>query len=511
MPNSFQGIETASRALRAFQRGLDTVGHNVANADTVGYSRQTAGYRTTDAVDIRQGAIHSLGTGVELAQITRIKSDFLTLQRNGAESEMGRLSGGEEGLRSVEGAFLDVDGKGIASGLDRFFGSWSALASNPGESANKLSVQTAGRELAASIRGTAARVLSAQAQASTEVARTLDEAGKLTRKIAGLNDAVVGATAQGAVPNDLLDERDRSVLALSRIVDVRTDPQPNGALAVSLGGITLVDSAGARPFPTDWDAATGALSDGRYTYRPASGALKGLAETQAGIADVKARLDGLANTLRTATNTLHAAGPGGLDFFADVPPGDPQTGAGDLRLDAAVEADYNQVATGAEPRRRGRRDRPRPLAAQRLADRRPREPHPLAGPPRSRRRRGAHGEGPRRREGRPVVRRRAHRVARPGGLGGERGRGDGEHAPPPALVPGRREDAEHVRLHDRGPPRDAPPLGSVPRIAPEPGARTLLSATRPQIEPNPNARLGLTTELRTGVSALRGMPTEAHR
>lgn len=351
MPGSFHGIETSSRALRAFSRSLDTIGHNIANVDTPGYSRQTVGLATSAPLDVRSGSALSLGTGVTISGINRIRDAFLTAQAREAGSEMGRLDGGYSQLQSVEGAFLDTDGKGVGDALDSFFSAWSALASNPGETGRKLEVQSAGRELAARVRSTYARVTGAKAELVTSAKSELAEADRLTRKIGELNQGIVAAKANGASPNDLLDDRERAVQALGRIVDVTTGEDPNGALNVSVGGFAVVDAAGARGFPQTYDPVAGTLSDGANTYPVGSGTIRGITEANASLADFTGRLDTLANQLRTGANGLHATGvlAGGVpagNFFGDVATGLPQTGAVDFALDAAVAADAGKIATG---------------------------------------------------------------------------------------------------------------------------------------------------------------------
>ena len=351
MPGSFHGINVASTALRAFQRGLDTVGHNVANVDTPGYSRQRVDLSAATPLDVRTGSAATLGMGVTVAGISRIKDAFLTVQRLDAAGDMGRLEGGQSQLKSVEGAFLDTDGAGISGKLDAFFSAWSKLASNPNEPARKLEVQSAGSELAASIRTAYARVTSAGGETAVAAKNAIADATKLTTHIAELNSQIVAAKSAGTSPNDLMDERDRAIQSLGGIVDVTTGEEPNGALSVSLGGITLVDGAGSRGFPQTYDATTGSLSDGTYTYPVRGGALSGLSDTAATIRDVQGRLDTLANTLRSSANGLHASavdanGVTGRNFFADVAPPLPQAGAADLRLDAAIAADPGAILTG---------------------------------------------------------------------------------------------------------------------------------------------------------------------
>ena len=112
MPSPFQGIETASRALRAFQRSLDTTGHNIANVNTQGYSRQVVGLVATPPTTEWAHGIVSLGTGVSVSGISRIRDAMMESRRQDAYSEQGKSEGSLSNLEKVQSTFLDVQGKG---------------------------------------------------------------------------------------------------------------------------------------------------------------------------------------------------------------------------------------------------------------------------------------------------------------------------------------------------------------------------------------------------------------
>jgi flagellar hook-associated protein 1 FlgK len=83
MASTFHGLETARRSLFTTQSALNTTGHNIANANTAGYSRQIVNMtasRPIDAVGYSKSvAAGQLGTGVEATSITRVREKFLSL------------------------------------------------------------------------------------------------------------------------------------------------------------------------------------------------------------------------------------------------------------------------------------------------------------------------------------------------------------------------------------------------------------------------------------------------
>ena len=75
--STFMGLQTALRGVLAEQRSLDVTGHNIANANTIGYTRQEAVLTPTDPLKTIQGQI---GTGVDVTQYRRIRDDFIDVQ-----------------------------------------------------------------------------------------------------------------------------------------------------------------------------------------------------------------------------------------------------------------------------------------------------------------------------------------------------------------------------------------------------------------------------------------------
>ncbi len=348
MPSPFHGIETASRALRAFQRSLDTIGHNVANVNTPGYSRQTVDLSVSDPIQYVLGDTHSLGTGVNMAGITRIRDQFLDARLRDSYSELGRQSAMGDGSRRVESLFLDASGQGVVSALDAFYNSWSALSSNPNDPSNKVNVQTAGLQLSRNIRNIYTSLQGLENQQMSRTTEAINKIQNLANEIATLNAEVRQSLAAGGYPNDVRDKRDAALSELSKMIDIRTQEQSDGSISVYMNQFTMVDSIGARNIAGSYNAATNSLSDANGTYTVDAGELRGMFDSLNFISDMKSRLDTFANTLRTEVNALHmsgtnSAGNTNVRFFNDATP---QTGAVDFDLDPAVSGDYNAIVTG---------------------------------------------------------------------------------------------------------------------------------------------------------------------
>ncbi|MFY9233887.1 MAG: flagellar hook-associated protein FlgK [Fimbriimonadaceae bacterium] len=349
MPSPFLGIDLASRALRAFQRQLDVTGQNIANVNTPGYSRQVAEVAQLEGTTMLGIAgRYSLGNGVTIGSVNRIRDQFLEMRRMGEASGMGRFSTLADGLSGVQAIYTEPGDSGISNALDKFFNAWSSFASNPAAPGARDMVQVAGASLTQRVRSVYAGLTQTEVQFTSEIGMTLRTVDDLTSKISQLNSDIRQRTASGDLPNDLMDMRDQAIQQLAGIIDIKTYNGTDGTISVYMNQLTLVDSTGSNPIPKTFDAATGTLTDGTLTYDVRSGKLKGLFDTLNNIASQKGQLDTLANSMRTSINGIHATGMNpngttGMNFFND---GLPQTGAIDFDLDAAVKADANNISSG---------------------------------------------------------------------------------------------------------------------------------------------------------------------
>ncbi|MBL8086887.1 MAG: flagellar hook-associated protein FlgK [Chthonomonas sp.] len=351
MPSPFHGIELASRALRAFQRSLDVTGHNIANANTRGYTRQVVDLATTDPVTYWQNGARSLGTGVQVGSINRVRDLFLEGRLQAGLSSSNQFSTIAQGIEGVLGVMHEPGSDGIGAALDKFFDSWSALSSNPSESANRMAVQQSGKLLASRIRGTYEQLTGYSANNTSEMQALVNQVNNIAESIASLNTQIREQVATGGTPNDLADRRDQAIRDLSELVNISTVPLNDGTVNVVVSQFTLVDNTGANALPANVDSVNGTLTGWTVPITIRGGKLAGLMQTAQTINREIGSLDQLANTLRTQVNAIHTSGINSygntnVQFFNDVASG-PQTGAIDFNLSLAVESDYQEIVAGA--------------------------------------------------------------------------------------------------------------------------------------------------------------------
>ncbi|MBI4505495.1 MAG: flagellar hook-associated protein FlgK, partial [Chloroflexi bacterium] len=353
MRSEFGGLSIALRALLAQQQALETTGHNIANTNTEGYSRQVVRMRASNAITL-PGVEGQLGTGVEVATVERLRSAFFDNQIRTQSHGLGRYETTEEFLQQIELAFNEPSESGISGALGRFFNAWREVSSQP-EAISARRALVARAEEVATLLNTAARNLNAlQQDADRRVQLRVDDINSLAQQIALLNDRIARVQATGDRPNDLRDERDRLLTRLSRIVDFISSEDSEGRVTVTIGGRNLVQGIDAFRMATSINASS--LRDvvwyaDNVAATLTGGQLYGLLLARDGnVATRLSDLNSLASTLVSQVNTLHAAGFGlptsvlptgstGDNFFN--PTG---TTAATITVSATITGDPNRVA-----------------------------------------------------------------------------------------------------------------------------------------------------------------------
>lgn len=222
MRSTFSGLELARRALESQQTALDITGHNIANANTAGYTRQIANLQQTVPSSIPSlGHNLSIGTGVTVASIERARDLFVDRQFRWETSKQQYWEGRQDALVKIEGLLNEPSDNSLHDDLDKFWAAWSDLSKNP----ENLGARSVVLERAASV----ADALHHIDQQITEMQKGLDSNVRVqihqinvyAKQIQDINTQIKRAEVAGDNPNDLKDKRDAIVDELSKIVNVR--------------------------------------------------------------------------------------------------------------------------------------------------------------------------------------------------------------------------------------------------------------------------------------------------
>lgn len=368
-------LGNALSGLKTNQRALSVLSHNIANANTAGYSRQT----------VNQSAIYveNVGSGVKIDEITRNIDTFLRrsiISQNGIHQANSQVNEYHERLQVLLGE------PGAQNSLDEtitsFFNNIQLLSETPTNASLRTNATTSSVELARQIADLAFRMEDLRFEADRQISETVSAINSLIRRLDQVNVAMSSAGVLGNSRAGLEDERDSLLKELSKKIDITTFFEEDGKVNVFLSnGLGLVDNVRHEITYTGVpssatlanDGTLSALSlltfdnSGKPTGNPqeiisggqrgnittilTGGDLFGLQQVRDEIIpEFLMQLDTLAATLRDTMNTVHNQGtafppPRSLTGTRLVRPGDEYSWSGNLRV-AVLTANGQPVPSG---------------------------------------------------------------------------------------------------------------------------------------------------------------------
>ena len=220
MQSTFAGIEIGKRSLVAHTQGLSTVGHNLSNASSPGYSRQRVQMNPMSPIYMpgmnREETPGQVGQGVTVQRIERVRDQILEKRIVAQANGTGYWETMDRYLLMVEQVYNEPTEHSVRTLMDRFWDSWQELSIHPDEAAARHSVLERGASLIDGIHQRFTALKEVRNMLEEEVQVTVGRVNGILDEIAGLNEQIVKIEAMGDNPNDLLDQRDRLVQELSR-------------------------------------------------------------------------------------------------------------------------------------------------------------------------------------------------------------------------------------------------------------------------------------------------------
>ncbi len=321
------------------QNRLQTAGHNINNAATAGYSRQTVLAQTAGATPTSGGWI---GRGVQAVSVQRSYDNFLQNQLTSSLTRGAALKTYGDQVSQINNLVADRT-VGISPGIQKFFDSLSAVATAPADVAARQELIGQANSLAAQIRDANAFLDSQRNNVNTQIDTTVTQINSYLDRIQDLNRQITTAKATNPdqPPNDLLDQRDQLVSELGQLVDVQAYEQDdrvsitigNGQTVLGGDSIYYLEAHPSKADPsrlavnyTTKDAAGNTIPIEMEDKRITGGKLGGLLTFRTDALDATQNdLGRVALGISIALNEQHAKGfdlsgtPGGQFFTVGTP------------------------------------------------------------------------------------------------------------------------------------------------------------------------------------------------
>lgn len=238
MPSIFMPLNTANTALLADQAAIETIGHNVSNANTPGYSQQSvnlvASPPYTIPTQVRPMSAGQLGTGVTVLNISRARDALLDNQYRYQNQFAGQWSTLQTQLQQLQGILPEPATTGLGQKLSDFWNGWQSVANDPSNMGGRATLQQSAIALATNFNSDAQQLTEVQHVADTAVQSSVTSINTAATQIANLNGQIMEVLAVGQQPNDLMDQRDVLLDQISNSVPITVTAQPNGSVTVQI-------------------------------------------------------------------------------------------------------------------------------------------------------------------------------------------------------------------------------------------------------------------------------------
>ncbi|MCA1293996.1 flagellar hook-associated protein FlgK [Paenibacillus sp. alder61] len=291
MTSTFHGIETSKRALFVNTVSMQTLGHNIANANTEGYTRQRVNLREANPI-WAMGMTKSqqpgqLGTGVEYTSITRIRDSFLDTQFRRENQLLGSWEIQNASMTAIQNILNEPSGSGLSAVMDDFWNSWETLNRDPSLLSARVAVAGAASNMVDTLKHISEALTNLTNDLNNNIDKKVMEANNIVENIARLNVLIRDNESFGDNANDYRDQRDLLLDKLSTIVDVQYVEDENGMVSIISAGANVLEGENVTPL-TAANAATA-------TAGQLHGYTRSLQETDL----IRNQLNGLVGTMVT--------------------------------------------------------------------------------------------------------------------------------------------------------------------------------------------------------------------
>jgi flagellar hook-associated protein 1 FlgK len=353
--------------LMVSKQSMTTTGHNIANVNTEGYSRQDV---QQTAAPVIPNARLTFGNGAWAKSVTRVSDEYLEKRIQGEHKNFANAEEKDLYLHQAEQIFNESNNDGLNRIATRFFNEFRKLSSDPANTAIRSSVREASGQLTSEIRRMDNELREVSKNIDDRLTGYVRELNAYSKEIADLNLAIDKAELGGGSAPDLHDKRDLALKKLGAMADISTSRDNNGRVTVTLAGqVAIVNGESVTELEvmrSPADPKTGKkedhvdlyVKDGReipqkLTQILKTGRLGALLEVRdKDLATARDQINKVAFMMAKEVNFLHEQGYGldgfkGRNFFNQI--NSVENAAQNLRMTETIENHLEAIAAAKEP------------------------------------------------------------------------------------------------------------------------------------------------------------------
>ncbi|MEI8025456.1 MAG: flagellar hook-associated protein FlgK [Pseudomonadota bacterium] len=370
MASLSHSLNIGSESLMSNRQGIDTTAHNIANAQTDGYSRQDVNLAQKNPIS-RNGLV--IGDGVYVGSIKRAHDQFIEKQVTKATTKNGYSDKLYDNLQDFQLIFSPELESTVAEEMSGFFGALQSLSSTPDDLTARTVLVDQANNVSASFRRVDNEIKEKRASINDTIAARTQEINDITGQIAKLNVSIQAMElTPSASANDLRDQQDRLVSKLSSIMDVSYYQDKDGMMCLRGPGETLLVD---RRFASTMECQINGDDGGMFrlvntepgggkswdvTDKVKSGEVKALLYVRDDVAKpLLQRNNELASVFIKSVNDIHQQGFGlnqfadsiGRGFFENVR--DPANAAAEIEISNLIQSSTDAISVASSPNARG--------------------------------------------------------------------------------------------------------------------------------------------------------------
>lgn len=361
MRSTFYGFEIAKMSLAISQKAIDITGHNIANADTKGYTRQRITLASKDPymqsrfLDPERGIV---GGGVSIQSLDQIRDIYIDKQYRKENNLMEMWNTRSEALSYIEQIFDETQDSGLSDSINTFFKSLHDLTNNPADKGTRISVIQNALKMTELFNHYSSQLKDKQTELDNATKISVMRINDISSNLVNLNEQIKSYELKGEKANDLRDKRNLLLDELSGIIDFTYEESKDGTVNVAINGKNLIEGSVRNILESNNNITW--LDDGSNLIIK-RGSLKayldmrdGDSENNVGIPYIINNLDLLAESIGNEINKVHSLGWTLPDFANGVPSitgvdfFNPQITAETFALSDAILENSNNIAASSE-------------------------------------------------------------------------------------------------------------------------------------------------------------------
>lgn len=274
MAGTLGSYNIAVSGMDVAKRGLSVTGHNLANANSVGYSRQQSITKETyyNTVGItRYGNMNQnmlIGTGTDFQELRQIRNQFLDIAYRKESTKFGYYDIKQKTIAEVESVFSESGDTGLQYVMNQFYNALHEVEKDPSSLAARGLLKNRAIEFVSTVNYMYTQLEKKQQDINLQISNKVDIVNQTAQKIAVLNTQIMGAEAAGDRANDLRDQRNLLIDDLSKLIKIQTTESPQGEVTILFGNGTLVSGVNVNKLKTKIfsDSEGGVNKSGNFIY-----------------------------------------------------------------------------------------------------------------------------------------------------------------------------------------------------------------------------------------------------